>query len=145
MLSFLFAMMVSLCAWVAPPQDPVDGAKERLALLAPVVAQQFDGADVWTLHADGTESLFGISADGVLVASFASDGTQKNAAAQGPIGQQPVPTLRSSWCDALGVTHEVTTPIDSSTSAGIDRATELHEKLVARLQAKHPPRPCPPP
>lgn len=145
MLSFLFAILASLCAWVAPPQDPVNGSKDRLALLAPIVAQEFDGADVWTLHADGTESLFGIDADGVLVSSFASDGSAKNQATQGPIGSQPVPTLRTSWCDALGVSHEVTTPIDSSTPAGIDRATDLHEKLVARLQAKHPPRPCPPP
>ena len=143
MLSFLFAFVASLCAWVAPPQGPspqID-ARLRLESLAPVVAQEFDGGAVWSLHADGTESLFGIATDGTLCSSFASTGSKP----QGPIGAPPVPQLRTSWCDALGVTHEVTTPIDSSTDAGVDRATALHEKLVARMQAKHPPRPCPPP
>lgn len=145
MLSCLFALMASLCAWLAPPQEPTHpiDARTRLESLSPIVAQSIDGADVWTLHANGSESLFGVADDGTLVCSFATTGGKDGP--QGPIGSQPVPTLRSSWCDALGVTHEVTTPIDSSTAAGIDRATDLHEKLVARLQAKHPPRPCPPP
>jgi len=64
---------------------------------------------------------------------------------QGPVGQGPLPTLTTAWKDKLGVTHTVSTPIPSTTPAGLAKATQLHNSLVTLLQGLHPPAPVPNP
>lgn len=145
MLSVLSVLLAFIASVFSPPmQDPATDASWRLRQLPAAVAHEVDVAgDVWTFHEDGSESLVGLTPDGLFAASFGVASFTGNPLLkmQGPMGTAPVPTLRAQWVDAQGVTHEVTTPIDSSTPAGVDRALELHEKLVSRLQAKHPPRP----
>lgn len=96
-----------------------------------------------SLHENELVSMTGLAEDGELcMAIYGTQGSASKFVAQGT--DDPVPSLKTSWCDAQGVTHEVVTPIVSQTEGGIDRAHALHEKLVAKMQAKHPPRPCPP-
>lgn len=143
MLALLFALLTSVAS-VAPPPHEADG-KSRLDSLAPSMVQWIDAdADVWTVHADGMESLVSLADDGTVVLAVAYE-TRTNRMPQDPLGQGPVPKLTATWCDAQGVSYTVEVPIDSSTDAGVKRAEELFDKLVARQQAKHPPRPCPPP
>lgn len=100
---------------------------------------------VLALHDNGITSLSGLSLDHEFCVSFygtAGEASQFSMT-QGPMGQSPVPTVRTQWCDAAGVTHEVVTPIVSQTDAGVARATALHDKLVGIMQAKHPPKKCP--
>lgn len=144
-LLMIVALAVSALAQV--PDLPMRGdVKVRLDVASSVIWQQIAAdATIESLHADGLFSAVGLADDGSLVASFYVNSRTGGEVPQGPIADEPVPLLRTSWCDKDGVTHEVVTPIVSSTDGGVDRAVGLHEKLVARLQAKHPPRPCPPP
>lgn len=113
-------------------------AKVRLESMAPVIAQSFDGDALVNLHEDETVSMLSVAGDDFVTSFY-------KAGLQGPIVGAETPAITTTWCDKKGVTHTVRTPIDSSTPAGIDRAVELHDKLVARMQQKHPPAPCPPP
>jgi hypothetical protein len=89
-------------------------------------------------HEDGKlTELAPLDSEGIILASF---GRAPND--QSP--QQPVPTLQTSWTDANGVTHTVTTPIPSTTPAGLQAATALHTNLVQIMQTRYPPR-LPPP
>lgn len=141
----MLAMVMALFAGGLLAQEwPIYGdAKERISATPATIWSQVDsdGAIV-SLHENGLVSMATIAEDGSLVMSFATNGAVDIP--QGQVGDEPVPVLRTSWCDAKGVTHEVVTPIVSTTDAGLDRATALHDKLVSRQQAKHPPRPCPP-
>lgn len=152
--NFLAAMLVTAFSLVAqqwpPPelQVPMKGsAYERLAGVSPVVATvlHVDVMAFETLHEDGLVSLMGVADDGSLCQSFATASDLKTFVPQGPLTSDPVPVLTTTWCDEKGVTHTVTTPIVGSGEAGITKAAALHEKLVTLMQAKHPPKPCPPP
>jgi hypothetical protein len=114
----------------------------------PAVAASSIEADlsVLAVHENGLVSLSGLTDEGEFAVSFyGTKGAATAFATQGPMGSEPVPTLRTTWCDKDGVTHEVVTPIVSQTDAGLARAVALHDKLVAMQQAKHPPKPCPKP
>jgi len=153
MLNRMFACMVMVLATVlgaSMAQDkefPLSKGtpEQRLAASAVVVESHFvetgNGLALRSLHVDGMESLsmFDIE-ENVLIASFATYGKMDP-----PQGQDPVPTLTTSWCDKDGVTHTVTTPIVSTTEAGLQRALDTHNMLVNMQQRKHPPKPCPPP
>lgn len=56
-----------------------------------------------------------------------------------------VPVVRTKWFDADGMEHEVSTPVASSTTAGIERAIETHQSLVTAMQRVYPARRPPPP
>ena len=118
---------------------------QMLELQSVVATSITTEGDIWNLHANGLESLYGVSDDGEMVVSYYGNSKTGAKAPQGPIGGEPVPVLTTSWCDKDGVTHTVSTPIVSQTPAGVEKATKLHEQLVSILQAKHPPKPCPPP
>ena len=51
------------------------------------------------------------------------------------------PQLTTTWTDAKGVTHSVSTPIASTTPAGLNRAVQTHQALVTTLQGLYPPKP----
>lgn len=94
--------------------------------------------DFYSEHLLNKYSLIGVSNDGDILASTGKDGINTEE----PQGSEPVPHLTTSWVDARNVTHTVVTPIASSTAAGVQRAFELHEKLVELLQRAHPPKPA---
>lgn len=100
---------------------------------------------VESLHRDELVSFMAVADDGSLCTSFATSSDTKAVVPQGPLGGEPVPVLTTTWCDEKGVTHTVTTPIVSQTEAGLTKALALHDKLVAVMQLKHPPKVCPPP
>lgn len=147
--SYIMPLVLFLLSAMLPAQWIEPAKAVKLESLAPVVTQTIESdLTVRTLHADGIVSLYSIDDEGTVIASFA--GTNGSASKlvtgmQGPIGDEPVPMLRTSWCDEKGVTHEVVTPVISSTDAGIKKARELHKKLVQAEQADFPPKPCPPP
>lgn len=153
------SLLVALClVFAAPAQEPQKN-HNGLPVLTPahaitleqlptVVTFSVDSdLAVLSLHDNGITSLSGVSEAGEFCVSFyGAKGTATQfASTQGPMGQEPVPTLRAQWCDKDGVTHEVVTPIVSQTEAGLARAVALHDKLVSLMQAKHPPKPCPKP
>lgn len=145
LLSFLVAAVFVLCALPAQWQEPAKSVelKHMPAVLASTLNADLE---VLALHEAGLESLSTIAEDGTFVVAFAgTGGIATKFATQGPMGTEPVPMLRATWCDKDGVTHEVVTPIVSQTDAGLARAVALHDKLVALQQAKHPPKPCPKP
>lgn len=143
----LMAVALVSSVFAQMPDVPMRGdVKVRLDAAASVIWQQVSAdATIESMHSDGLFSVVGLADDGSMVATFYVNSRTGGDVPQGPIADDPVPVLRTSWCDKDGVTHEVVTPIVSSTDGGVDRAIGLHEKLVGRLQAKHPPRPCPPP
>lgn len=138
----LFLLMVAGALSPMPPasQDP-----------NPILATSIvDGVPV-NVHANGMLSAVAFIVDeGTPLASFGFEGVTVDPAEvakmlpQGPMGTAPTPTLTTTWVDAAGVTHTVSTPIASSTPAGLKAATDLHEQLVQIMQRKHPPRPVPP-
>lgn len=110
------------------------------SLSQPVSSVIIDDLTVMSVHQKGEVSLVSpIFEENVMAISVAElEGDPQ----QGP---EPVPHLTTSWVDNLGVTHTVTTPIPSSTPAGLKKSTDLHDALVKLMQAKNPPRPVPPP
>lgn len=146
----LFLKLVAAVALIAAcvtAQNPYWNGDSLPKVVASSIVWQSIEADgtIVSMHENGVLTFATVDSEGTFHASFAGT-TRDVESMQGPIGAtDPVPTLRTSWCDKAGVTHEVVTPIVSTTDAGLDRATDLHDKLVARMQAKHPPRPCPPP
>lgn len=145
--TFVCLLMIMSLALGVPAQDwlglpPLNGGpKLRLEASAPPLSTTFVDSGLMSVHADGVVSLVAIDEDGTLLASFAASGGVDTPQAFG----DPVPTLRTTWCDKDGVTHEVVTPIVSTTDAGLQRAINLHNQLVGIMQRAHPPKPCPPP
>lgn len=135
MLHFLAGVLLSLSAALFGSGPPLPDPDPNPIVMTTVV----DGVVV-NVHANLTLSTFDyIPEENVLLTSFAASG----ALPGGPNDQ--LPTLTTSWVDAQGVTHTVATPIPSTTPDGLQRATDLHRRLVGILQAAHPPRPVPPP
>ena len=129
----LIAVLLLLAGLAAQsPQQRIEELGEPLSVVI------CDDA-IFAVHATGV-SLSSLDDDGRLIGSVATRGARH---AQGT--GDPVPTLTTSWCDKDGVTHTVSTPIVSTTEAGLARATTLHNRLVAIQQAQHPPKPCTPP
>jgi len=84
-------------------------------------------------HVDGSWSAMTIGVSGGQTSTSTDDPVPQNPA--------PVPMLRMKWTDVRGVEHEVTTPVASTTAAGLRRAVETHKALVEAMQALYPPRP----
>jgi hypothetical protein len=97
-----------------------------------------DGLLAW--HSPTSSTLFRLPAGEPIAISIATDDPRSKE--QGITGGQ-LPTLRTQWVDANGVEHEVTTPVQSTTEAGIRRAVQTHEALVDALKTLHPPAPPP--
>lgn len=94
--------------------------------------------DFFSSHLQNKYSMLGMSTDGNLLISTGKDGITTE---DPPQGQEPVPNLTTSWTDVQNVTHSVVTPVASPTAAGVQRAFELHQKLVELMQKAHPPKP----
>lgn len=115
--------------------------KERASMEVLVVSRcGTDGFIAW--HSPATATLFRLPAGGEPLAISIMDDDPRSKE-QGITGG-PLPTLRTQWVDADGVEHEVSTPVQSTTQAGVRRAVQTHEALVAALKALHPPAPPPP-
>jgi len=125
--------------------------------LPPVVSEAvwFEVGAIYCEHEGGLVTL-STGVEGVVVTSFTGairDGTTPGIAGGGIIGvtilprtrgagvdmEEPVPVIRTSWTSAGNVQHEVVTPVVSTTPAGIRKATEVHDALVANRQARYPP------
>lgn len=105
----------------------------------PPVWSQLAGDAILSTHASGELSVSCFLADeGVVLSST-------TGAVQGGPPPDPLPMLTTSWVDADGVTHTVSTPVASPTPAGIQRAINLHDQLVQLMRLGHPPAPVPPP
>lgn len=126
----LAALLCSLCSFfvaIAPPPTVPD------PLTDPVVWSTIEANGVAVaLFASGNMEAAAIDAEGNLATSTTRDQGQNPA---------PVPVLTASWVDAAGVTHTVNTPMPSTTPAAMTNAIQVHETLVKRMQALHPPRP----
>lgn len=83
-----------------------------------------------------------VAADGEFVTAGPGGETAARLAAELP---PEAPTLTTTWTDAKGVTHTVSTPIPSTTPAGLAKATQLHLQLVQTMQTAFPPAPPPQP
>lgn len=135
MLAFL-SLFLSLFLTAAPPPDlafePAQLACVHVSIddADPIVWHQFTaGGNVFALHASGAFTNSGI-VDGELVTS---------TSARAPVFALDEPTVTTSWKDAQGGTHTITTPIVGTTPAARARCIALHEELVKALQALHPP------
>jgi hypothetical protein len=128
--AFLLSLLFCFCAYAQAADPPL----WTVAVDDPV--------SVLTTHSSGDLSLSTVlDAECVVVTSHGRVG--QLASTQSP-PTDPIPVIRTAWVDKGGVTHEVTTPIVSSTEAGLQRAIDLHDRLVAIMQMGHPPRPVGP-
>ena len=104
---------------------------------SPVVEQSVELPNTLVcLHADQSVSMVSVvpGAD-QLVCSVAD----ARSLPQGP-APAPLPSLSSSWVSDDNSSHTVSTPIVSTTPAGLDSAIELHRELVRRMKAIYPPK-----
>ena len=117
----LFTLLLMLFPWLPPPIETIVDGDILYAIHSPTVvsATRFD--------------------DGVIQSSLAIDGPTDP-----PQGQAPVPVLTTTWTSADGVTHSVSTPVASTTPAGLANAEEIHHTLVTLRQRRDPPRPVRP-
>lgn len=128
--------MLFLCAalFAQTPLEAVQKAYPELAIVPIVSTSAMPGGSLSNTYANGVTAVFSVATDGSPVVTFLE---------QGPMPQEPVQTITTSWVDAQGVTHTVSTPVISQTPAGLQRAREQHEASVKWLQSKYPPRPVP--
>lgn len=139
MLAFLSLVLSFVAFTAAPPLDgPLAFADARAAVVAPcdepdpiVWLQLQRSGNVLAVHASGALSN-SAAVDGVVLRSFGDAPAQMVT-----IGGEP--TLTTTWRDAQGGTHTVTTPLAGSTPAAVERAVKLHEELVRTMQQLHPP------
>lgn len=142
MRNLLFVIAAALMCVALPSQDLLFDAKWDFAPDSSMVSsQQLDGA-VLTTWSDGLVLLV---ANDLSTYSVSSMSDETNRVPQGPILDAQTPMLTTTWTDANGVTHTVQTPIPSTTPSGLTKAIDLHNQLVAALQALYPPRPITPP
>lgn len=134
MLAFLSLFLSLFLGAASPPALSFDLAQPvahaSIDEADPIVWHQFTaGGNVFALHASGAFTNSGI-VDGELVTS---------TSARAPVFALDEPTVTTSWRDANGGTHTITTPIVGTTPAARARCIALHEELVKALQALHPP------
>ncbi len=142
--SALFLFLASLVAIPAPIELPTTNGPAAVQVAEPVwTAVDAETGAVLVLHDDARLTLSEFdAATNAIVTATARRGAMLFAPQGTPGG--PLPTIKTTWTDAQGVQHEVTTPVDSATDAGIDRARRIHKRLVALEQADFPPRPVAP-
>ena len=130
MIQSLFSMLFSLAVLIGGPPQVVEHQDP--------VWVRVEGKLVLALHEDQSWSCSMVDDEGQLSVSRADVAT--------PQGQQAqVPVLTTSYVGTDGATHTVTTPVSSTTPAGLAAAGETHKRLVAWMQTTYPPRPVPPP
>lgn len=100
-----------------------------------------DADAVIAFHVDGSLSAVEFDATEGVVLRTIANGSAAMLAAAGASSDMgdPVPALSASWKDAQGVQHTVTTPITGTTDAALQRSLALHNRIVAIMQAAHPP------
>ena len=136
----LVTLLLGVLTAFAPIPAPSDATANTINLLhsLPTVMKTVScDRDKLSFHDSGVCSLVGMSAEGELLIAVA-DNMNPEPVTQ---GQEPVPHLTTSWTDVAGVTHTVSTPIASTTPAGLAKATQLHQTLVDLMQRNYPPRP----
>ena len=126
MIRFLLMALVLLVGLV--PAQNLEPYKQKLG--QPIVTQQIVGTSLANLYQNGSAILVSF-ADGEAVLTFYND----------QLPPDPVQVLTTSWTDAAGVTHTVSTPIIGQTPAALDRARKQHADAVKWLQGLYPPRP----
>lgn len=125
---------LALCA-PAPAQD---SGTLRLASDAPVVRVSYSGPILMAHHADG--AVTGVHLESIIAGTpqlslFTGEGGDADKQTTGSEG----PTLEHCWTDLHGAKVCVTTPVASTTAAGIARALKTHQALVAAMQKLYPP------
>ena len=129
MIRSLFGMLTALLLVAFAPAQNLEPYKQKL-LGQPIVAQQIVGTSLANLYQNGGAVLVGF-AEGEVLLTFIND----------QLPPDPVQVLTTSWTDAAGVVHTVSTPIIAQTPQGQARAREQHEAAVKWLQDKYPPKP----
>lgn len=105
---------------------------------APVVVQFERQQVLWSIHEDGMVSAVHFNAAANAVeASIGSD----TSTIQQRLGDPPLPTVTTTWTDANGVSHSVSTPFPALSPAAMRRLLDQHNQLVTIMQGLHPPAP----
>lgn len=128
MIRSLFGMLTALLLVAFAPAQNLEPYKQKLG--QPIIAQQLVGTSLANLYQNGSVVFVGF-AEGEMLLTFIND----------QLPPDPVQVLTTSWTDAAGVTHTVSTPVVSQTPQAQARAREQHEAAVKWLQDKYPPRP----
>jgi hypothetical protein len=115
-------------------QNPLEAVQKHYPELSlPIVSTSaLPNGSLSNTYSNGMTAVFSVATDGSPVVTFLD---------QSPMPQDPVQMLTTSWVDAQGVTHTVSTPVISQTPAGVTRAREQHADTVKWLQGIHPPKP----
>lgn len=138
MLAFL-SLVLSFVAFTAapPPLASLEVAKPGM-----VAAASIDEPDpiLW-LQVQRSGSVLAVHASGAVSNNAAADGVVLRSFADAPmlLAMGGEPTLTTTWRDAQGGQHTVTTPLAGATPAAVERAVKLHEELVRLMQQLHPP------
>lgn len=153
MLNMLASLVTLVCMVFSVPPD---AAPPPAGLSPPAVAValvKLDPGVVWSevdrdglislLFDDGSAVTMKLAADGG-VSTSAADAAILRAPPQGPVGNAPTPSITTSYKDEDGMTHTITTPIVSTTEAGLDAAMQTHRKLVRLMKGIYPPAPAGP-
>lgn len=126
----LFPLLAALALLMgfAPSPTEVDSVQD------PVVWSQVnDDGVVLALQQSGTLTASTVvEAEGVFVTS---------TTASPPADGDPVPSLSTTYTDTSGSVHTITTPIPSTTPAGLASAMTTHKTLVALMKQNFPPAP----
>lgn len=125
----MFELLLSLLMLAMPANFPSSRVVDSKLVADAVVS----------VHDDAAVSMVGlVLPEKVLVCSVA-DGFERDS----PQGQNPAPvsSLQTTWKAADNTSHTVTTPIVSTTPAGLERAIQLHTDLVRSMKIIYPPVP----
>jgi hypothetical protein len=94
------------------------------------------------LFDDGSAATMLVDVEGTVTVS-AANAAIAHALPQGPTTGGPIPTLTTAYKDEDGMTHTITTPIPSTTPAGLESALRVHRDLVRLMKGIYPPAPHP--
>lgn len=128
MIRSILGMLAVLALVAFAPAQNLEPYHQKLG--RPIVAQQLVGASLANYYQGGGIVFVGY-ADGEVLLTFIND----------QLPPDPVQVLTTSWTDAHGVVHTVSTPVVAQTPQGQARAREQHEAAVKWLQDKYPPKP----
>jgi hypothetical protein len=126
MLTYFMAPVFLVLALFSGAHDP--GPQQD-----PIVWSQVDKDGVVSaLHQDGTLTASKLTEEGVLVTSTSAEPPQGG-------GTSPTPVVTTTYTGQDHSTHTITTPIASTTPAGLAAAMQTHKALVALMKVSFPP------
>lgn len=134
-MKLLTAFAIATLCVAGAAQSTMATLAKRLAI--PVVAVHAAEGGAVAHHADGSFTAV-ILEGSTMTLSFAD-------LARGPQGNDQIitpelPCITTRYIDAKGNEHEIKTPIESSTEAGLKRAMLAHKALFDVMQKLFPPK-----